>query len=137
MEVASKKLTNDMAQRFIRKKLKTIEELLIEISVMKIVVATRYHGTVLSYTLGKPVLGIAYQPKTVDLIKEIDDAHATIDINNLDISSLKSAFVRLENNFDEISSKIEKRRIKFQKKLSEQYDNVIAILSDIQKTDDV
>jgi polysaccharide pyruvyl transferase WcaK-like protein len=76
----------------------TPEDLLIEISKLDMVVASRFHAVLFSYLLGKPVLGISYHYKIDDLMRRMDQAPYLLDIRALTLERLAEAFTVLEHD---------------------------------------
>ena len=100
---------------------------------MKIAVATRYHGAVLSYAVGTPVVGIAYQLKTIDLMRKFNQDDYAFDIKNLDLKGLQERFIKLESQIEKVSEKIYNKKKEFAKILSDQYDNILEMALPIGK----
>jgi polysaccharide pyruvyl transferase WcaK-like protein len=61
-----------------------------------ICVATRFHGVVLSLLAGVPVIGISYQAKTAEVLKEMGQGDFEIALEEVDVPALIERFHRLE-----------------------------------------
>ncbi len=108
--------------------IKSFDDLLSAISVMKIVVATRFHGVVIPTILNKPVLGIAYHDKTFDLMTQIGQRDYALDIFSFDLGLLKERFISLESQHMMIVSKAAKKIEAHRKALDVQYDRVLGLI---------
>jgi polysaccharide pyruvyl transferase WcaK-like protein len=120
----------DASNRLSKVKVTSIDDLIRNISAMTLAVTCRYHGTVLSYAVGKPVLGIAYQAKTADLMREMGQESYALDIRNLKLSQMQERFKRLMDDIEEVTERIVTQRTGFRKSLSTQYDKILALLRD-------
>jgi polysaccharide pyruvyl transferase WcaK-like protein len=120
------KANRDLSEHIVNQPICSFDELVSAICVMDIVVATRFHGIIIPYVLNKPVLGIAYQRKTVDLMEQMGQSDYVVDINSFDVESLETRFVLLEARCGAIRNEIEKRNSGFQHALQVQYDQVLS-----------
>lgn len=115
----------ELAEHFVDKPVRSLDELISAISAMELVVATRYHGTVLAYALNKPVLGIAYQAKTADLMRRIEQQEYILDIHDLKLEQMKKRFISLESSGDESVEAIKRNLSAWRKTLDGQYEQVL------------
>lgn len=106
----------------------SFDELISAISMTNIVVASRFHGVIISYILNKPVLGIAYQKKTFDLMKQLNQSDYALDIKSINISLFQKLFITLEYNSNFIKKEIERKIALFQRELETQYDMIFSML---------
>jgi polysaccharide pyruvyl transferase WcaK-like protein len=106
----------------------SFDNLISAISMTNIVVAARFHGIIISYILNKPVLGIAYQKKTLDLMKQLNQAKYTLDINSFNVLTLQELFISIELDIDSIKEEIRKKVSLFQRSLDIQYDSLFRTL---------
>jgi polysaccharide pyruvyl transferase WcaK-like protein len=109
----------------------TEEDLFSAISRTDIVVAARFHGILISFLLHKPVLGIAYQQKTRELMGQMKQAEYVLDINQLDSGLLMERFSSLAAKREIIVKTIQARIPAQRAALEMQYNQVIgpALLS--------
>jgi len=103
----------------------TEEDLFSAISKTDVVVATRFHGILISFLLHKPVLGIAYQPKSRELMDQMRQAEYVLDINQLDSALLMERFRSLLANREVIVKTIQERISAQRVALEMQYNQVI------------
>jgi polysaccharide pyruvyl transferase WcaK-like protein len=127
--MVSNSKNKDIDANFLEATVRSLKELIDEISEMDVVVATRYHGVVLSYAANKPVLGIAYQPKTADLMRSMGQSDYTVDITKLEFEDMRRRFKMLENKSDEISMRINKEVSIWRKMVEDQYDHAFDTLT--------
>jgi polysaccharide pyruvyl transferase WcaK-like protein len=108
--------------------IQTVEDLVEQISAIDVVVATRFHGVLISYLLNKSVLGICHQQKTKDLMQDMGQANFMIDIYDCDSNSLIRLFSELESSAEAVKPEIERRVRERRQALEEQYDLVVGLL---------
>jgi polysaccharide pyruvyl transferase WcaK-like protein len=113
-----------------KSKVSSIDDLVGNISEMTVAVTSRYHGAVLSYAVGKPVLGIAYQQKTADLMREMGEESYALDIRGLKLTQMQDRFKRLEDDIERITERIMAQRMAFRKALSAQYERILELARD-------
>jgi polysaccharide pyruvyl transferase WcaK-like protein len=127
--IMEKNASNTVANKIIDPPINTLDELITSISSMDYVVATRYHGVVLSFAINKPVLGIAYQPKTVDLMHSFGQKDFAIDIADLRIEEMRYRFEMLELNTEKVCDQIRQNVVAYRKMVADQYAHVINLLN--------
>jgi polysaccharide pyruvyl transferase WcaK-like protein len=69
-----------------------VEDLVGVIGGCDVVVAARYHSVLLPLLLDIPVLGLAYNPKTTELLKDVGYPERCIDIDSFSVEALIDAF---------------------------------------------
>jgi polysaccharide pyruvyl transferase WcaK-like protein len=122
------KAERDLREHIVDHPICSFDDLVSAICVTDIVVATRFHGIILPYVLNKPVLGIAYQRKTVDLMAQMGQSDYVVDINSFDVESLKTRFVLLESRRTAIKNEIEEKNSSFRQALQIQYDQLLRLI---------
>lgn len=108
--------------------IQSLGDLLSTLAGADIVVATRYHGVVLSYLLNKPVLGIAYHKKTEDLMRKIGQSKYALDIQRMDPEVMRERFITLEKEAVAVRQEIDRRLTGLREAVDEQYDRVLHLL---------
>lgn len=73
-----------------------IYEITSSIAESKLIISSRFHGTVLGFAASKPVLPIVYSDKTINILKDLNFTGKYIDIRNIDNDS----YINLEDNYD-------------------------------------
>jgi len=107
---------------------RSFDDLTSAISMTDMIVATRFHGVVLSYILNKPALGIAYAGKTNDLMEQMGQGEFALDILQFDLKSLQEQFVVLESRKTEIKKKLTQRISAHRQALDVQYERLFKLL---------
>lgn len=93
-----------------------------------IVVATRFHASVLSYHLGLPVLGIGYYRKTAALMEQMDQGRYHVSLDACDADTLWHSFLELEANRASESARIAARTSECRRRIGEQWDTVLGLV---------
>lgn len=88
---------------------RTVDDLLAALSGVAAVVATRYHGVLLSLALGNPTIGIAYHPKTVALLAAFGQERFALPIDRLDAATLVRTFDELRQAKSERAAFVRRR----------------------------
>jgi polysaccharide pyruvyl transferase WcaK-like protein len=118
----------DIEKNIIDYPVHSFDDLTSAISMTEMIVATRFHGVVLSYILNKPVLGIAYAVKTNELMEQMGQGEFALDILRLELKSLKEQFIVLESQKTTIKKKLAQRISAYRQALDVQYDQVFRLL---------
>jgi polysaccharide pyruvyl transferase WcaK-like protein len=126
--VLKAKAESDLSQCIVDQLICSFDDLVAAICRTDIVVATRFHGIVIPYVLNKPVLAIAYQRKSVDLMTQMGQSEYVVDINSFDAESLKTRFVSLEARSAAIMDEIQHRKSIFRQALQNQYDQLLGLI---------
>ena len=108
----------------------TLDDLILRLSMMDVVVATRYHGVLLAAAVHRPVLAIAYYQKTIDLMTQIGQPDYVVDITSFDAASLAKRFVMIESNIQSIRREIEQRALGLRQAVKKECDRVFRLLED-------
>jgi len=117
-----------VTDKLVSRPITSLETLLNAMSKMEIVVATRYHGVVLPYVLHKPVLGIAYHQKTLDLMKQMMQSEYAMTISGLTLDDMKKRFSELKRHKKEVIERISLESEKWKMKLEDQFDEVVNLI---------
>jgi polysaccharide pyruvyl transferase WcaK-like protein len=119
----------DCEQKIIDWPIASFDDLITALSAVDLVVASRFHGVVIPYTLNKPVIGIAYHKKTFDLMEQMGQVEYALDILSFDLDSLKKCFIDLSSRRSLIQEELS-HRISIQRDaLCTQYDQLFQLLS--------
>jgi polysaccharide pyruvyl transferase WcaK-like protein len=100
---------------------RSFEELLSQLATTKVVVASRFHNLLLAVMLGKPALAISFHEKDDSLMTAMGLQEFRQDIANVDVSTLKEQFVRLEENADLLRQEIRRKTKDCRRELDRQY----------------
>jgi polysaccharide pyruvyl transferase WcaK-like protein len=107
--------------RIIDKPIRSVSDLLSQISATDIVVATRFHNAVLSLLSEKPTISISFHHKCASLMNTMDMSKYCLDIDALSGEALIEAFSDLEANETEIIPIIGRKTQQFREEMDRQY----------------
>lgn len=82
----------------------SFEDFFTALAPAQFVVCTRFHGMIMSFILGKPVLAIPNQPKMVDLMNSMDLGQYALHIETVSADKLKDAFTAMRADRERIVS---------------------------------
>ena len=115
-------------QRVFAGRIGSFEELVSVLDSVDFVVATRYHGTLFALIRHKPVLSIAYHPKSRELMRQMGRAEYAIDIAELTFAALQERFVALERDSAEFVAGVRQRLPEVRGALDAQYDHTFRLV---------
>jgi len=116
-------------EQIISEPVQDVGDLLQQISMTDIVVASRFHSVLLAVYLCKPVLALSYRSKVNSLMDDADLRQYCLDINNVRVEDMKKRVLSLFENSDAISKNLSTRVNTYIQSLNEQYDKVFGIIS--------
>lgn len=99
----------------------TVEQLLLQLAATEVVVAARFHNTLLAMVLNKPVISLSFHEKCLSLMEEMELAEYSLDINTFGVDSLVERFIGLESNTVKLKAHIEQKTEEYRRALDEQY----------------
>lgn len=108
----------------------TVDELVSRIAQTEILVATRFHGVVLSLMAGRPALGVCYHRKTADVLDKIGLAGFHMHIDSLDAQALAAMLDKMEGQRIMLQKTVREQAQRYRIALDEQYDRLLALLPD-------
>jgi polysaccharide pyruvyl transferase WcaK-like protein len=111
----------------VQPKIQSLDELRSALAGVDIMVATRYHGIVLSLALSKPVLAIAYHDKSRDLMRWMGQSAFVIEGDSFTLEELTDRITLLEEQGESISSALAQQLPDFQSAVQAQYDTVLGL----------
>ena len=114
-------------------KTNTVLDLVDTIMKADLIIATRFHGVVLSILAEKPVIGICYHQKTEALLIDSEQGDYAIGFDSFDEKLLDEKFQKLCKNYAVEKEKICKRRKQIISALDQQYNILINITKDSKK----
>jgi len=101
---------------------RSVEELLKLLSLTDLVVATRFHGIVLSFLMNKPVVALSNHHKMVDLMLDMGQADYLLNIDTFTSEMLIDRFKFLEINCGTAKRQIAQKIEVYRRDLEQQYD---------------
>jgi polysaccharide pyruvyl transferase WcaK-like protein len=114
------------AGQIIDEPIDTVEQLLSQLVKTDIVIASRFHGVLLSLRLYKPVLALSYHKKINELMADTGQSSYCLSIADFQVEALKERFKALEANRMEANAQITQRIQTYQAALDEQYTTIFA-----------
>jgi polysaccharide pyruvyl transferase WcaK-like protein len=108
--------------------IESVGDLLIQIRMTKIVIASRFHGVLLSQLLGKPVIALSYHSKIDDLMQDTGQAKFCQSVASFEVSCLQELFVELEHNQGAVKCQVKEKTEEYRKLLDEQYERIFSLL---------
>lgn len=102
----------------------SVDDLLSQIATTDLVVATRFHGVLLSLLCGKPAISISFHHKCDALMSAMGMAEYCLDLDALSPEALIEAFEGLEGSAAALAPRIRDRVLAFRAALDEQYERV-------------
>jgi len=106
----------------------SFDDLIAGISMTDFVIASRYHGVILSEILNRPVVGIAYHRKTIDLMAELGQVEYALDIQSFELDELKERFLSLRSEAEAVKKLTRERVRQHFQTVETQYDRVSSLL---------
>ena len=104
--------------------IKSVEDLLSSLSLPDLVIASRFHGVLLSLVMLRPVIALSYHEKIDNLMKDFGLAQYCFPIDNFEVEWLQDSFNNLVERRVETRESIESTVQKQRSKLNRQYDSL-------------
>jgi polysaccharide pyruvyl transferase WcaK-like protein len=95
------------------------------LSLVDVVVASRFHGIIFSFLLDRPVLGLSYYRKTEDLMADMGQGDYVLAIKGLKLNTLIERFAQLQVNLAPALAAIQGRRAEHVLALDAQYARIL------------
>lgn len=111
--------------RLVEARIATVADLVSQISTTDLVVATRFHGIVVSFLLGKPVLVLGDEPKMDDLADDMGLSDYRLSLDRFDVESTIERFKSLEANREALADRIRRRVDEHRRALDSQLDSLL------------
>jgi polysaccharide pyruvyl transferase WcaK-like protein len=115
-------------ERVVADRIASFDDLVSVIDSLDVVVATRYHGTLIALIRHKPVLCIAYQRKSAELMTQVGQAEYGVDIGRVTLETLRERFLALEGRGVEFAEAVRRRLPAIRRALETQYDRAFALI---------
>lgn len=110
--------------QIIEEPIETVDDLMTQLAMTDLVVASRFHGVLLSQLMNKPVLALSYHPKIDMLMTDTGQSNYCLSIDTFEVDALKERFIALEANRESIKEQLTQRTQKYQAALDEQYQRI-------------
>lgn len=103
-----------------------LEDLMSEMNGADVILAARFHGILLSLSLGKPTVGLAYNPKTVQLMESMGVPSFCLDIDDFTPELAYQRMREALNSSSVIASLLRQRTERNRRELDIQYQAILA-----------
>ena len=107
----------------------TVSDLMDTISSCDIVIATRFHATVLPLQLNIPVLGICYYKKSSELLNEVGLEQYHVNIEDFKVEDLIKKFEHLIIHLDVATDNIASTHHIYKNELDRQFKTLVGLLN--------
>jgi polysaccharide pyruvyl transferase WcaK-like protein len=107
------------------KRSQTVEELMRNIAEADLIIATRFHGAVLSLHAVRGVVAICYYRKTNDVMGEMGQRDYAIDFDRLDSDDLVERVKTLEPKLEKATEEIRRKNDEYRRSLDQQYSAIV------------
>ncbi len=106
--------------------IETVDQLLSQLVKTDLVIASRFHGVLLSLRLCKPVVALSYHKKINELMADTGQGDYCLSIADFQVEALKERFKSLEASRQEASAQIAQHVNAYRAALDEQYATIFA-----------
>ncbi len=103
----------------------TFDDLTAGIQACRVIIATRYHGILISLLLKKPVLALAYHGKSQDLMALLGQDKYAVDAADWNLQKVSSLLFEIERERNHVTEEIASRLPAIRSMLATQYDFLI------------
>jgi polysaccharide pyruvyl transferase WcaK-like protein len=107
----------------------TVNQLVDLMSNYDLIVATRFHGVVLSLFLDKPTIGICYGKKTEEVLVDMGQRDYFSYFEEFSANDLMSRLRKLEQNKEQQVTKMIAKSVEYRDSLNRQYDTIVGLLA--------
>jgi polysaccharide pyruvyl transferase WcaK-like protein len=120
----------DLERHLVERPIGGLADLVDLMALCDVVVAARFHCVLIPYLLAKPVIGLAYHPKTRDLMISMGQGDYCVDIDDFAPADLAARFERLEDAGERarLVAEITRRTPEQRRALDDQYRTLLALL---------
>lgn len=114
----------DLDKYTLEPRISTVKDLLQQIAITDMVVASRLHAALLSLLSGKPVMAISYDRKVDVLMQDMGLMSYCTHVNDLEIQEMLKVFNLMKGARDDIRNEIKSKLSNYKKLLDSQYDSL-------------
>jgi len=123
--ILKENIVMDLNEYIIEKSISTVDELISALSIVDLVVATRFHGILLSFLLNRPVMALSNHHKMSELMIDMGQNDYLLNIDSLDLQCLIEKFKMMESRKDLIKYQIQNKISQYRRSLEIQYACII------------
>ena len=114
--------------RLVAARIESVGELISCLSDADIVVASRFHGVLLSLLLRRPVLALSYERKVRQLMTDLGQADFCLDIEQAAIGDVMVKFAEMQAKRESITRDLDLRAARATSEVLAQFDRVVTTL---------
>lgn len=118
-------LDSSMTDRFLDRRIAGLDDVVSAMAECDIFIASRFHGILLPLLMQKPVIGLAYHPKTNDMMDYMGQSDYCLSIDEFSVADLQRLFLRAAANVDSVRSTLSRRAGEVVAQLESQYRQVL------------
>lgn len=111
-----------------RPAIETVTDLLVQLSQVQLVVASRFHNLVMAHMLGKPTIALSYQEKIDCLMQAAGLGEYCFHSSDFEVPTLQERIVSLEVESEAVRARLSLRCEHYRAMLLSQYDIVFGLL---------
>lgn len=111
----------------------TVDELVTRLARTEVLVATRFHGVVLSLMVGRPVLGICYHRKTADVMDGFGLGGYHMPLEALDAERLAAMLTDVMAQRATLQDSVRQQAVQYRAALDAQYERLLDLVPDARR----
>lgn len=104
----------------------SVQELLSVLRTADVVIASRFHGTLLGLLLGRPVLAVSHERKVRQLMSDFGQEGLCIDIDEADLTAVRHLLGEMQHNARRIRVEVTSHAVRAHREVLRQFDAVAA-----------
>ncbi len=118
------KRKNVADEQIVERSILTVDELMSQLVDLDFVVASRFHGVLLSLLMNKPLLALSYHRKISMLMTNTGQSEYCLWIDNFEVETMKDKFDSISKNHRKIRNQLAIKTQEYQFSLAKQYDYI-------------
>ena len=111
-------------QQIIQQPIFTVDELMNQLADIDMVVASRFHGVLLSLLMNKPTLALSYHPKIDALMADMGQSDYCLSIDDFEVETMKNKFMKFKTDYQQIEQQLAIATQEYQFSLAKQYEYI-------------
>lgn len=111
-------------EQIVERSILTVDELMSQLVDLDFVIASRFHGVLLSLLMNKPLLALSYHRKINMLMANTGQSEYCLPIGNIEVEVMKDKFISISNNRQKIKEQLAIKTQEYQSSLAKQYDYI-------------
>jgi len=111
----------EVSSHVITEPVRTLPDLMTQMSTVDIVVATRYHNVVSALRLAKPTIAVGYSAKNEAIMQDMGQAGFCQQVGTLDVALLQEQLLELERDTERVRATLRARNLANRDRLDHQF----------------